>query len=84
MKNQILRLNNSNNNNSQLDEQQYMIMNPKFSSLLGGIQHKMGQGPELGRILKDKGYDRVKCSETDFALRVHVRTEENAKLEKFK
>lgn len=50
-------------------------MNPKLSAMLGGIQHKMQMGPEIGRILKDKGYDKVKDREKEMALRIHIRTE---------
>lgn len=67
-----------------MSDTQYLIMNPKLKSMLGGIEHKMKRAPELGRILKDKGYDKIKEMEQDMALRVHVRTETEKKQEKLK
>ena len=66
------------------NQNDYLIMNPNLQGMLGLIQHKQKNNCELGRILKDKGYDRVKSMDKEVALRVHVRLEDERKKEKLR
>lgn len=40
-------------------DRNYLILNSNFTSLIESIKYRALQTPELGRILKDKGYKNM-------------------------
>ena len=64
-------------------DKSHLILHSDFESLTPGIKHKLNLKLELGRILRDKKYDKIDCGLPDQALGLFIR-EEKARKEALK
>ena len=57
------------------DDKNCLIMQPCFQDMFKKLKYKQDARPELGRILRDKRYDKVDAEEKEVALWAFVKTE---------
>jgi len=58
-----------------------LILSPNYSDLMENIRYKIAGKPELGRILKDDKYDKLKAESKEVALWAFVKEERKKKEE---